>query len=403
MSDDPFVLLESTIDQNGAEAAFDKLAGVLREQKKYPQLFEALLMKKRHELGLPLQGTESISDLPEEIQVEVETYYIEACREVGGLFLEDKNISGAWPYFRAIDEPKKVAAALDTWKIDPSTEDEDQLNQLDEIVEIALTQGANPRRGYDLVLDNYGVCRAITIFEHQFPYKGDVRESCGLMLIHRLYGDLVENVRSDVESRREAQGESKDVDLSNADVRTLIEGREWLFEGFGYHVDISHLQSVIRIGATMKDKDGLEKAIQMAEYGRNLGRDFQHPDPAPFEDFYNDYRIFLRAVKGEGIDGAVRYFTQKAERYTPDEEGRHFPGEVLVHLLDRLGRHDEAIEAFLKYLKDLSGPLSVSPELSALCDASGDYTKLLETAKEKDDLLQFAAGLVSSRGVVSPD
>ena len=153
----------------------------------------------------------------------------------------------------------------------------------------------------------------------------------------------------------------------------------------------------------MKDKDGLEKAIQMAEYGRNLGRDFQHPDPAPFEDFYNDYRIFLRAVKGEGIDGAVRYFTQKAERYTPDEEGRHFPGEVLVHLLDRLGRHDEAIEAFLKYLKDLSGPLSVSPELSALCDASGDYSKLLETAKEKDDLLQFAAGLVSSRGVVSPD
>jgi len=401
MSDDPFSALETVIEGEGTEAALDKLAALLTEQKKYPQLFEALLMKKRYALGLPLQGTESISDLPPELQSEVEDYYIEVCRKIGDLFLKDGNISSAWPYFRAIDEPQGVKVALDAWKVEPESDDEDQLNQLDEIVDISLNQGANPVRGYDLVLENYGVCRAITIYEHQFPYKGEVLEQCGVMLTNRLYADLVENVRSDVRSRDEGEGDSETID--KADLRGLIEGRDWLFEGFGYHVDISHLQSVIRTASRLTESDALEKAVQMAEYGRNLGRDFQHPDPPPFEDFYNDHRIYLRALKGEGVDGAIRYFTQAAERYNPDEEGQHYPGEVLVYLLHRTQRHSEAIDAYLKWLKDLSSQLSLAPDLRTLCEIAGDYTKLLETARDKDDLLQFATGLVGGQGVQTPD
>lgn len=406
MSDDSFSALEAAVNDKGLGAAFDELAQRLAAEKKYPQLFEALLMKKRHELGLPIEGTDSIGDLPEEVQVEVENYYIEVCRKIGGLFVDDGNIIGAWPYFRAIEEPDRVAKAIDAWEPAEDSDDSDdeaQLNLLDEIVDVALNQGANPRRGYDLALSHYGVCRAITIFEHQFPYKGDVRKDCGKLLVNRLYDDLIENVRSDVEAHLKQMHPDAELPPTDADLRTLIADRDWLFEGMGYHVDVSHLMAVVRVAATLEDEASIDKGLQMTEYGRRLGRDFQHPDSPPFEDFYNDYRILLRALNGEGVDGAVRYFTQAADRHAMDEEGRHFPGEVLVYLLYRVGRTEDAIEAHLKYLKQVGQNTTLAPSLADLCENAGDYSKLLEVARQQEDLLQFMLGLAKGRGVVTED
>ncbi len=402
MTNDPFQILETCAQAEGMPAAFDRLVELLREEKKYPQLFEARLMKKRHELGLPLQGTDSINDLPEELQDEVEKYYVEVCREVGALFLADGDIAGAWPYYRAIDEKRPIADAIADWAPPGDTEDEDALTKLDEIVGIALTEGAAPARGYELVLSEYGVCRAITVFEHQFPYQGEVREACGRLLIERLYADLSENVRSDVLATSEANDEV-DAPPEDADLRTLVEQNSWLFEGMGYHVDVSHLMAVVRVAATMKDRALVEKGIQLTEYGRRLGRDFQHPDQPPFEDFYNDYRIYLRALAGEGVDGAVRYFTQAADRHDVDEEGRHFPGEVLVYLLYRTGQYEKAIAAYRKYLSGTGPQTTIAPSLSDLCSAKGDFAPLLEVSREQSDLLQFAAGLAQSRGVETAD
>jgi hypothetical protein len=392
--------LANVLEGRGAPAAFDKLAEILRSEKKLPQLFEALLMKKRHELGLPLLGTDTFRDLPEATQRQVEDYYIEVCREIGGLYLEQGDISGAWPYFRAIDEPKKIAEAIDAWQPPVAGEASETYetagSKTDAIVDIALHQGANPRRGYELVLSQYGVCRAITVLEHQFPHAGDVKEECGGMLVRRLHRDLVESLRNDIRHREGAVP-------AESDVRVLIENRPWLFQDHGYHVDVSHLQSVIRASASFKNKDALELALQMTEYGRRLPRDFQMNDRPPFDDFYNDYRIFLQAIAGTGIDGAVRYFTQKADRASPDEDGKHFPGEVLVHLLYRVGRYKDAIEAHLKYLGSYRGPLSAAPTLFELCELAGDYSKVLEQAKSREDLLQYTAALVKQAGVRTAD
>src|SRR5687767_13322582 len=51
MSESQFEALEGALKSDGARAAFDKLEEVLLTAKKYPQLFEALLMRKRHALG----------------------------------------------------------------------------------------------------------------------------------------------------------------------------------------------------------------------------------------------------------------------------------------------------------------------------------------------------------------
>jgi hypothetical protein len=399
VSAEPFRLLEETLESGGPEAAFDRLADVLRSEKKYPQLFEALLMKKRHQLGLPLLGGDSIKDLPEQLQAEVEEYYVDICRQVGSLYIGDGDIVQAWPYFRAIDEPGTVADAIEKWRVPQASsgsDPEETGTKVDAIIDIALHQGAHPRRGFEIVLSEHGVCRAITVYEHQFPYAGDVREECGRILVGRLYEDLRRSLASDIQHREGAAP-------AETDLKELVESRAWLFEGHGYHVDVSHLQSVIRIAALLKDKASIEKAVQMCEYGRRLPRDFQHPDRPPFTEFYSDYRIFLQALLGTGVDGAVRYFTQKVESQGTSDEARRFPAEVLVYLLHRTGRHGDAIAAHLKYLRSARSEPSVAPSLLQLCDMAGDYSKLLESARERGDLLQFAAGLVKAAGQRTAD
>ena len=401
MSATPYEDLAQTLEKDGPRKAFDQLADTLRAQKKYPQLFEALLMRKRHELGLPLLGTDTFRDLPEALQAQVEDYYVAVCREIGTLYLGSGDIAGAWPYFRAIDEPALVAEAIDRWQ-PPEANDSQSYDALgtsttDTIIDIALNQGANPRRGYELVLSQHGVCRAITTIEHQLAQaSGNAREACGALLVRRLHTDLVASLKHDIRRR---EGDAPDEN----DIRKLLEGRQWLFEDHGYHIDLSHLQSVVRVSAGLKDKEAVGLALQMTEYGRKLPRDFQTNDRPPFDDFYNDYRIFLQALLGIGVDGAIRYYTQKADRASAEEDGKHFPGEILVHLLWRVGRVEDAIAAYLKYLKSFRGALTASPSLFELSETAGDYTQMLELAKERDDLLHYTAALVRGAGVKTSD
>ena len=50
----PFDQLQATLASNGATAALDQAAALLRQQKKYHELFEVLKMRLRRALGLPL-------------------------------------------------------------------------------------------------------------------------------------------------------------------------------------------------------------------------------------------------------------------------------------------------------------------------------------------------------------
>src|SRR5262245_1544223 len=112
MNDDLFVSIDQSIQNGGAAATFELLARRFREDNQLPQLFEVRLMKRRYELGLPLVQTQSLSELADDKRRAYEDAYIEAAREVGGLYLETGDIARAWPYFRAIGEPGPVANAI---------------------------------------------------------------------------------------------------------------------------------------------------------------------------------------------------------------------------------------------------------------------------------------------------
>ena len=397
--------LRSTLRDRGAPECLETLIQRLEAEGQLPQLFEALLLRKRWELGLPVEGTDSIRDIPEEHQQAVEDYYVEVCRKVGGLFLAKGDIAGAWPYFRAIDEPASVAQAIEAWQAPEEPEyNDDGVSEVDQIVDIAFQQGAHPKLGYRLILDHYGVCRAITTFEHQFPHQGEVREHCGQILVRHLYDELRANVRADIVERiraGEAGGETEDP-REDATLAELISKRPWLFEQMGYHVDVSHLQSCVRVASSLEDRESIRRGVEMCEYGRQLARDFQIQERPPFDDFYNDYRILLRAIGDEGVDGAIRYFTTKIERHQGDEDGGAFCAEVLVHLLHRIGRSEQAISVYRQYLENSREPQALAPSLLRLCEGARDFRALAEVSEQRGDVLNYALALIKAEQMGAP-
>src|SRR4051812_14655831 len=102
METDTFEQLESAPEAGGAAGGFDFIIYKFREQKNYPSLFEARLMQKRLELGLDPIQIGSLDEVPADIRPAYERAFIDAAREVGGLFLADGDVARAWPYYRAV-------------------------------------------------------------------------------------------------------------------------------------------------------------------------------------------------------------------------------------------------------------------------------------------------------------
>src|SRR4051795_11385811 len=111
MSDSPFDQLAAAKSSAGPAAALDRLAETLLQQQDYHKLFDARMLKRKFELGLPLSRPSSLQDVPEEQRKIVEEAYVAAAREAGQLFLKQGDIPAAWMYLQVIREPQAVAEA----------------------------------------------------------------------------------------------------------------------------------------------------------------------------------------------------------------------------------------------------------------------------------------------------
>lgn len=373
MTDNAFDLIDQTLASGGPEAGFEFLAKKVLEDKNYPLLFEVRLLKKRHELGLPLIQVDDSAAMPPDTRREYDKAFMDAAREVGGLFLADGNIPRAWPYFRAIGETAPVSAAIEKF---------DSPEGAEPIIEIAFMERVNPYKGFQLILSSYGICRAITTFG-QFPSREGRDESLRL-LVRTLHGELVESMKRVI-----ARNEGTAPDTTS--VPALMAGRDWLFEGNSYYVDTSHLTAVVRFALDLTDPETLGMAVELAEYGRHLGPMFQERSDPPFDNFYVDHAIFLRALKGEDVDSAVAHFRQKVEASDPGETGSA-PAQILVGLLTRLERYHEAIEVSLEHLSTAAPSELGCPSVLQLCFLAGDNERLRSIARERNDLLNYAAG-----------
>src|SRR6266536_6187273 len=329
-----FEQLEQTFQSQGPDAVFDLLIRDARDHKNYRELFSARLMQVRHQLGLPLVETEPVTQLSDSQRPIYEKAAQDAARETGELFLADGDIGAAWPYFRAIGETAPVAAAIE--KVEGGEE-------LDRVIEIAFQEGVNPRKGFDLLLAHHGICRAITWFGSLRDCN--IRQECLRVLIRTLYQELAASLKQTVTA-------SEGAEPATGNIAELIAGRDWLFEGNSYYVDSSHVISLLRYTPELEDAASLRMALEMAEYGQKLAPMFHFRGDAPFEDPYTDHAVYLRALLGDDVDAAIAHFREKA--CAAQVSGDPTPAEVLIDLLVRLDRNQEAIGASLEFFPDSS-------------------------------------------------
>src|ERR1700680_3530245 len=156
MPEDVFGTLEQLLESENPSSSFDLLIGQFRAAKDYRSLFEARLMRKRLELGLPLFLTDDLSALSSEVRDAYSQAVTEAARYVGELFLSDGEIAQAWPYLRATGDSARVADAIE--KVEAG-------DGVDRIIEIAFQEGVHPAKGLELMVAKYGICQALSAFE----------------------------------------------------------------------------------------------------------------------------------------------------------------------------------------------------------------------------------------------
>jgi hypothetical protein len=383
-ADPVFDTLRDALERDGPGPAVERLCHDLRERGDLGNLFYALLMKKRLELGVPPFPTGSSAELPESVHAEYEEAIRHAGRLVGGQFLERGEIARAWSYFRMLSEPEPVAKALEWYK---PREDEDA----QPVIDVAFQQGVHPRRGFELILDRYGVCSAITMLSgYDFPHGPEVKRFCIAQLTQALYDQLRERVRNEVV----AKGEDVPADAGLAE---LMRGRDWLFGDDSYHIDVSHLSSVVQMAADLTDPADLARARELCDYGERLSPQFQYEGAPPFERTYHDIGVFIDVLRGVDVEKGLDHFRAKLAQ-CEGEDATTFPAEVFVNLLLRVGREAEALAVARKYLATADERQLSCPGVFELSRRVKDYPALSEAARERNDPVNFLAGLIAARG-----
>ncbi len=384
MSTTPFEKLEHAFQSGGSPAAFEELTRTLRENKEWHNLFDAMMLQRKFELGLPLSRPTSLQDVPEHLRKEVEEAYVAAAREAGEGFLSQGDIQSAWMYLKVIREPQKVASAIDAL---PNVIDDYQL--LETLVGIAIHEGVHPEKGVKLMLRGHGTCSTITSLDQILPrLTSEQRSNCVAILVRALYEELQESVRNHVEKRMPMLPP----DLS---LEQLITGRDWLFESGNYHIDVSHLSSVVRFARSLNQgAPELELARQLAQYGSRLERSLQYGGEPPFEDFYPAHLAFFDVLLNRQQDQGLQYFRTQLEN-AEDEQDRPLFAYVLVDLLVRIDRLDEAVELARQYLTNLSEDVNIS--FDELCQKAGRLDILKEVRREQSNLVAFASALLRSK------
>jgi len=374
--------LRELLQNQGAEEAVEQVAGWLRETGQFEKILELRLLAARLRLGLPLIHVDSLEELPRQQRRQYEDAYIAACREVGELFLQAGDIASAWPYFRVIDEPEPVAAALEALPDEDAPE---------EVIQIAFHEGVNPAKGFRMILASLGTCAAVTAFEQYTGRKH--RQECISLLVDHLHRELLEAIRYAVQQREGVQ-------TDGVSLTELITSRPWLFEDNTYFVDTSHLSATVRFATESEDPETIAKAIELCEYGRRLSPMLQYKGFIPFEDVYNDCLVYLRALAGEDPEPALRMLEEKAQRENADLTG-HIAAQVAVNLLCRIGRYREAVDVFRRYLRELPLSQLYCPTVHQLCALANDPKLLCAVAEQEDDVVGYLAGLLLSDQVTA--
>lgn len=390
-SDDLFESLRRIDEVSGSVAMFDALIESLTAQRRWHAVFDARIVQARVDCGLSPVG--SPGDVPPAVRDAFDERSLAACREVGWPLLTEGTVAAAWMYLRAAADPVDVAERLrqlatpllESLPVADSAE-----HTLEEILGVALWEGVDPALGIRIMIATQGTCAAITAFEQAVSRLPAARQlAAASELVAHLHDDVLAGLRRDRD--RAGLGASTSPSLIDAMADLSI----------GPHVDVSHLQSVLRLARICTDPATVRKAWELSVYATRLPADLAYPGEPPFVDVGEASRLFFGSQCGIDVDQAVRFFRSSAA--TADPSDGPLPHDVLVLLLARLGRHAEALHAAVSRPRDaaaLPSPLQASAAMPSLIDLaalSGEWELLRQACRDRDDTITFAASLIAER------
>ena len=151
--------LVESFKTGGVDSTLESLETYFTAEKKFHELFEILKMKVRRNLGLPIVYDENSVDLDEAVRNQLEDGLLEACKEAGTGLLREGKIREGWMYLRPVGDRAYVEDLIRDIPVGD--------NNLDELIEVCVSEGVSPGYGFSLVLEHYGTCNSITAFETQ--------------------------------------------------------------------------------------------------------------------------------------------------------------------------------------------------------------------------------------------
>src|SRR5262249_21783676 len=139
-----------------------------------------------------------------------------------------------------------------------------------QVIEIAFHHGVSPKKGFELLLQRFGLCSAITTASSgEYNHPPEVRGFCIKTLVRALYDELLGRLKNEIVHK-----EGKEP--AEQSVREMIRDRGWLFEDDFYHIDVSHLNSVVQMSMQLAPGAELELARELAAYGTKLSPRYQY-------------------------------------------------------------------------------------------------------------------------------
>lgn len=361
----------------------DAVESTLLAQKDYHRLFDAKLMRVRQSLGMPVTQPTSLKDIPSEHEVAFREAYTNSAREIGQLFLNDGQLADAWAYFRTINETTPVRDAIAKRATEIGSEPGPPL---DELLNLALYEGAHVVEGLKLLLKSHGICNTVTAMgQLMAQMTQEERRLAAAVMVRTIYSDLQHNVRRDVERRQPTL-------KPGLSLGELIRGREFLFAEGAYHVDVSHLHSIVSFARHLLPGDPeLKLAIELSQYGAQLAEQLRYPGDVPFDDYYAANEYFLKAVAGMGADESMQYFIDRLNQ-EPDAADKRMIAFVLVDLGQRVDRVNMALDAAAPHVSRLEDPAGFS--FTSYCVSAKRLDTLQAAARENDDVLAMATALL---------
>ena len=398
MTDSPdiFDVLAETAAARGAPAMFEALADSLKARRRWHALFDLRMLESRVALGLPPSG--DIGAIDEKTRERLDERSLAACREVGWPLLDEGHVAAGWMYLRAAAEPAEVSRKLAELAETPLADEEAAAARLQEIVQIALWEGVDPALGIRLVIASQGTCNSITAYEQAVSRLPAARQrQPAAVLVEHLHRELLQSLAADLEHRGLVPHETI---AATASIVGLLDAAGGMKDDPSFHIDVSHLQSVLRIARVCTERAVIEKAWELSVYACRLPDEVTYPGEPPFENVGEASRHFYAAQLGRDVDEAIRYF-RKAAALARVEDAGTLPADTLVYLLWRLGRPAEALHAALERPADQGMPsvmqaIGMLPSLVELAEAGNAVESLREACRSRGDEITFAATFLES-------